>query len=202
MTKRYDNIMFDCEGFSTRPNALLVQIAAVPFDLSAAPLCPHGVEMFDAYLDWNKCELERNLCHVDLATVYWWMAQGQIARNRLILGHAGALNAMKAADQLMHFIKQHGTDDVKVWSYGAASDLVWLRHFLHIAGYPEPWSYRNERCLRTVAATLPPAHRPEPKIAHDALSDALAQVEWLCNIVAHRGRDAVNSYVLALGGDS
>lgn len=201
MTRQYDNIMFDCETLSTKPNALIVQVAAVPFDPWAPPLDPCiGSSVFAAHLDWNKCELERNLCHVDLATVYWWMSQSQPARDRLFTGSAAGLNAMCAADQLMHFIHTHGTADVKVWSYGATADLVWLRHLLRIAGYPEPWSYRNERCLRTVAAVLPPVKRPEPAVAHDALSDALAQAEWLRDTLMHR--PAVQNYALGLGGDS
>lgn len=175
------HIMFDCESLSTKPNALLLQIAALPFD----PWTPLDQPCFDAisfdvYLDWTKSELEANLCHIDLSTVNWWLMQGPEAQSRIVAGKP-RLDAMKAADALMHFIHQNANDDTVFWSYGATADLVWLRHFLRIAGYPNPWSYRNERCLRTIAAerAATGVKRPEPATPHDALSDAVAQAEWL-----------------------
>lgn len=178
------HIMFDCESLSTRPNALLLQIAALPFD-PWAPLgqpC-FGAVSFDAYLDWTKWEVEANACHVDLATVNWWLMQSPEAQARIVAGKP-RLDAMKAADELVWFLKENTTPDTVFWSFGAPADLVWLRHFLCIAGYPNPWSYRNARCLRTIAAEYDPMRKlcPDAVTLHDALSDAVAQAEWLRRI--------------------
>jgi hypothetical protein len=213
--------MFDCETLSTRPNALILQLAALPFDPDAPLSEPcHGAAAFDVYLDWSKWEIEANACHIDIGTVQWWLKQSDAAQDRLTLG-VPRLDAMKAADELAWFMKEQLLPNAEVWSYGATADIVWVRHFLRIAGYPEPWSYRNERCLRTISAE---AHGvPATVLAqtpHDALSDAVAQANWLREYRA--GRRTIRSlgpasegkmlvevvgygkpnYVLALGGDS
>lgn len=199
--KRWPALMLDCETLSTRPNALILQLAALPFDPDAPLSEPcHGTAAFDVYLDWTVCEIEAEACHTDLKTMQWWLGQNEVARTRLTRG-SPRLDAMKAADELICFMSENLLKGATVWSYGATADIVWVRHFLRIAGYPDPWSYRSERCLRTVGALYPglPARRPETP--HDALSDAVAQARWLRDVRAPRTLGP-GKFVLALGGDS
>lgn len=213
--KKWPALMLDCETLSTRPNALILQLAALPFDPDAPHGEPcHGTAAYDVYLDWTQCEIEAKACDADIGTVRWWLeTPSDEARFRLTHG-VPRLDAMKAADELVCFINENLMKGADVWSYGATADIVWVRHFLRIAGYPDPWSYRSERCLRTVRALYPglPARRPETP--HDALSDAVAQARWLRDVCAPRtlapstniviDSDPVqrDPYVLALGGDS
>lgn len=138
------DLMLDTESFSTRANPVLLSIALVPFDFNGsgrAAFCP----TFHRYLELPR-QVEMGL-HMDPSTVMWWM--GQEAEARQAQTCADRLRPDTVAIELQSYLAGFG--NVRVWAYGAAEDHVWLRSFYRAFGYECPISYRNARCLRTLA---------------------------------------------------
>ena len=181
----YTDIMFDCETFSTRPTAKIVQLAAVPFNRRTGQIGAPESETFNAYLDWHDT-IDRDF-HVDDETVRWWDKQAlfpQLQHNIATRGTKPAAVVSALVGWIRHVCYRlpGPAFPVRVWSYGASADMVWIEYLLRHFNHLPPWSYKNVRCLRTVLADNPWAERVQPAIPHDALCDALAQAQTLVKI--------------------
>ena len=75
-----------------------------------------------------------------------------------------------------------------MWGNGAAFDNVILAVAYKRAWLPVPWSYKNDRCYRTVAALAPEVARPEVGERHNAADDAEAQARHLIEVLRVLGR--------------
>ena len=71
---------------------------------------------------------------------------------------------------------------VAIWANGANADFKWIRSAMGV-----PWTFRDERCLRTVAALYPHTVRPPDQHSHNALQDCIWQAKLLHNIYKETG---------------
>ena len=71
-----------------------------------------------------------------------------------------------------------------VWANPSVFDHGILAQAYRETGRREPWSHRLVRCARTLKDLAPKAERPEPRVPHDALEDAVAQMFWVQNMYA------------------
>lgn len=109
---------------------------------------------------------------IDFSSLCWWMDQNQEARNEAF----STLPDNMSVGEALHVFLGWLPPDVKIWGYGAAFDNAILRS-LH-EQYDVPcWDFHADRCYRTMRSLAPPGFtRTVPVVAHNALSDAEAQM--------------------------
>lgn len=182
----FTDLMIDLETLGTLPTAPILSIGAVLFN-SADPHCS-TLAKFHRHVDLQS-EL-RSGAVPDASTILWWMGQSAEAREAIIEGQGNVASSGRqpladVLDGLNRFVRAYlgAPHNLLVWSNPSGFDLPMIRTRGVATHSPEPaWNHWNERCLRTLAKDYPNAVRPSPELAHDALSDAVAQAHWLCNI--------------------
>jgi exodeoxyribonuclease VIII len=172
------HVVVDLETLGQRAGSIVCAIGAVWFEEEEA-IEPglHGAAFYSR-VDAQSC-VEAGL-KADVPTVLWWMKQGEEARSELT--GEGAPLALALAGLCAWW----PAGDPQVWGFGADFDLVLLQAAFAAARMAAPWGFRQNRCLRTLAAMFPQVPRPERKPgepAHHALYDARREAEHLKGIL-------------------
>lgn len=179
----YSNVMLDLEAMGNGPNAAIVAIGAIAFDIESGELGP-------AY--YNRVSLESAVEGggvMDTSTVTWWLQQGDEARQEI--ARPGGMHINEALQSFATWLAESTEPDVAVWGNGASFDNVILRGAYQRAMRAVPWKWWNDRCYRTIKAQ----HRDVPferlGTHHNALSDATSQAMHLINMLRHGSFDLV-----------
>jgi hypothetical protein len=174
-----NHVMIDLETFGTRSQSVIVSIGAVQFD-------PHSRELDATFHE--AIDLKSAVGHglkMDTSTVLWWLQQSQNAQMSLVNKIQGAPSMATILGAFRNFL-QRVSPDVKVWGNGADFDLALLQDAYEALGQEKPWKYNASRCYRTLLAEFGrPEDKVPPELAHDALSDAIAQAKTAQNIFAY-----------------
>jgi exodeoxyribonuclease VIII len=152
--------MIDLETLSTRPDAAILQIGIVAFDL-------YGIK--DSK-QWNV-EAEGR---VDRPTLHWW--KEQIAAGVDPPG-LGPMPLKLALEDIVVMMKPD--EAMQVWANPSTFDIVILGEAFHRCGMSPPWNHRQVRDLRTLRMLYPDVPRPKPDLPHVAVYDAMAQATWV-----------------------
>lgn len=171
-----NHIMLDLETLGSGSRAAVVAIGAVAFDPagSSTPADIPSSNRFYATITPDSA-IEAGL-EVTGSTIQWWMQQSDAARQQTFGLGAGYL--VPTIVTFRNFVLDHGGKDAVVWGNGATFDNVIIRSAFAAAGQTPPWSFRNDRCYRTVCNLLPKAKQPELirlGTFHNALDDAVTQ---------------------------
>jgi hypothetical protein len=164
-----NNVMIDLETMGTGPTAAIVAIGAVRFNRCG---------LVDTF--YRNVSLRSSMSlglKVDADTVMWWLQQGEEARAGLLVDQVHLAPALQA------FTVWCGPDPI-IWGNGAASDNVWLRSAYDACSMPAPWTFREDRCYRTVRAMHPNAEVKRIGTAHNVLDDAATQARHLIKLGA------------------
>lgn len=152
-------IMLDLETLGTDPGAAILSVGAVRFDAEGLG------EEFHRSISIQSNE-DAGLSF-DADTLEWWLEQDDAAQEVLTGGDELA-TVLFDFDTFYH-------DADEIWAYSPQFDCAILDHAYEAVDQTAPWSYRDERCARTVA-NLPGAPRVDREgTAHDALDDARNQ---------------------------
>jgi len=173
--------MIDIETLSLRPTAQVTQIG----------YCAANLRTGEYLIIPNSIWVAPHSGHIDLGTVAWWMRQSDAARMAVfdeghpLLTPAEAFVELQNAYSLLALEgEDEKTNSATVWASPAMFDLPILTNMW--AGLPKekPWRYNMERDLMTLYKMLDPTGmlRSEAAIAHDAASDAKAQMDNLIAI--------------------
>ncbi|MBN1138853.1 MAG: 3'-5' exoribonuclease [Anaerolineae bacterium] len=176
------HVMLDLETMSTMSNAAIVAIGAVVFD-------PDTGEMgktFYCNVDLESC-VARGL-HIQGNTVMWWLERSEEARMALL---SDRLPLDKALRQFSRYLQALG--EVCVWGNGATFDNVIIANAYQAVGLERPWSYKNDRDVRTIEelgrqiqasqGIDDAAEKTERTgIHHHALDDAIHQARYVSKI--------------------
>ncbi len=170
------HIMVDLETWSTKPDALIISIGAVQFD-------PHMPKTGDRFHTGIYPDSWDDGAHIDPGTVNWWMARDQdVARaewNRL-----EKVDCITALEGFGVWLNSFDKPKL-IWGNGAAFDNVILRRAYERLNIEAPWSYRADRCYRTLKAQYPEIMKKSrlAPLAHSALVDATMQAEYVQALV-------------------
>ena len=166
------NIMIDIETLSTASTAAVLSIGAVEFDNAG-----EKGETFYKVIKMQTC-ITAGLT-VDGGTLEWWLKQDEDARKEITRPSCGLREALE------HFKVFHSECCVQgkgpnIWGNGAAFDIPIMENAYKSVGLRAPWKYHQVRCFRTLRAMFPSVKPPEIEgiTYHNALDDALYQVEW------------------------
>ena len=172
--------MLDFETLGVGPNKCVCQVGACYFDKSTGQI---GQTL---KINIDAASHQKYGARLDAATVYWWLAQSDQARQS-ILGNAsesGGLTDVKVAfTQLNEFLK----DAKRVWSH-ATFDFVTLMDTFTQLGIKPTVSYKAGLDLRTLVylANVSTKKIQRDGVHHDALDDCFHQVKyavWALNTI-------------------
>lgn len=166
-------IMVDLETLSTDVNCVILSIGAVVFD----PLVPivHMDQTFYRAIDIQSC-IDAGMT-IRAATLEWWMVQSKEARAVFELPEKTHIRRA-----LMDYaVWARVQEVVAVWSNGSDFDNAIIANAYTRFGLNKPYPFTAHRCVRTISRMFPYPYNP-PEIAHNALSDAIAQADRLIAI--------------------
>lgn len=165
------NYMIDLETLGVTVDAAIMQIVLVAFD-------------DEKIVRGHKWEIYPPKGHIDIETVKWWFDQiKEGAPNPLI-----QKNPTPIEDALIDMTSRMKEID-SVWSNPSTFDVVITELAYYQSGMIPPWTFHQVRDVKTLADFFPDAERPKPEDAHDALSDAMAQAQWVLNIFKQHRED-------------
>ena len=169
------HISLDLETLSTESTAAIVQIGAKQL---------YSDNTFCQYISPQSAERAGGT--VSTETLEWWNKQDPTVRAVVMGGTRTHYEVLDSFDIWVHQLCDGDYDRVYLWSNGADFDLPILRNAYELySSYP--FNFRNHRCYRTLIAefNMP---RTKSQVAHNALSDAVAQavdLEKVLDILAH-----------------
>lgn len=165
-----NHVMLDLETFGSRPGSVIVSIGMVRFGAT------HLGEEFYRLIDPNSCvELGMTM---DPGSIMWWLAQSDPARAALL--RSPGEHIMTALRDASAYLSE--TANTCVWGNGATFDNVLLSEAYRMANLQRPWSYRLDRCFRTMKFGFPTNPPDREGTHHNALDDAKHQAIWLQTI--------------------
>jgi exodeoxyribonuclease VIII len=167
--------MVDLETVDNGPMSAIVAIGAVEFDETGIG------EMFYTPVNGKSC-VDMGMT-IGYDTVMWWLKQSDDARKAISNGGVGIQTALV---MFSNFVTNGNVKDVRVWGNGATFDNVILNSAYKLAGIERPWSYRGDRCYRTMKDMYPFIKAVDTGgTAHNALDDAKYQALHMSKILAH-----------------
>lgn len=167
------HVMIDLETMSLRHDAAIIALGAVKFDPRSQVVAELIGEPF-----YMTCSLKSSQdagLHVDAGTVMWWLEQSGQARAEFADNNA----ARPLENLLNEFFIWYGQQSLPTWGNGAGFDNVILRNAYRALGGFCPFSYKHDRCYRTLCGMFPNVEYVPSVILHHAQHDAHAQAAHL-----------------------
>ena len=165
------DVMLDLETMGNGPQAAIIAIGAVEFDIPAQQVG----ERFYTVIDLESAVACGGV--MDASTVLWWLKQSDAARAAF---DRGGDHIAVALQQFAGWMENRAKrDDVRVWGNGAAFDNVILASAYRRNGTAQPWQFWNDRCYRTVKAQHPAVKMQRNGTHHNAVDDAESQARHL-----------------------
>lgn len=189
----FTEVMLDLETMGNGPDAAIVAIGAVAFDIETAAISPRG---FYVRVDLKSAVEAGGVMDPD--TVIWWLQQSEAARAEITRDDIERRLIVNALLDFRHWLKTEACgEDSRIWGNGAAFDNVILRRAYQRLPLAVPWSHWNDRCYRTIKGLYGRDIKIERTgVHHHALSDAEAQAAHLLRMLdsdltpAHRSCNA------------
>lgn len=175
---KMDEVMLDLETLGSTPNSMIATIGAVKFDKV------HGLgEEFYAVIDVVDAQKKGYNFDIQASTFLWWLQQSKEAQDALC--SKDMIPIEEALRRFNSFCERDKSEEVglTMWGNGADFDCVLLSNAYDKCGIKKPWSFRNNRCFRTVKGLLPTVKIAKNESAHNALGDAIHQANHLIQIL-------------------
>ena len=169
------HVMIDLETLSTEPNAAIIAIGAVKFDQAE----PANMDRFYCPITVAS-NIERKR-HISASTLEWWMSKDQAEPWDMYMRS----ERQHIAVALDGFFDWFGPDSLPTWGNGATFDNVILADAFRQAGLRHPWSYKHDRCYRTVCNMAPSVELKREGMYHNAVDDAQTQAMHLRKVASH-----------------
>lgn len=167
--------MIDIEGLSLAPDAHVLSVGIVSFDLE-------GI-LAKAY--WKVSPAGQQGRSVSASTALWWIGQA-IANPEAATAIAGEHGTH--VDDMLRGLQQfvHENHISNIWANGVDYDLVVLESLYAARQLEVPWGYRDRSDFRTVRKLVKQFNIPIELddgtfegIEHNALDDAMWQTKYL-----------------------
>lgn len=172
-----EQVMIDLETMGTGNDAAIIAIGAVKFVVDG-----QEAQILDRFYRVIKLSSAVSMGgKISPDTVLWWLQQSSNARNSLL--NELSCNMLQALNDFSVWFGK----DKPIWGNGAVFDNVILKSAFDRSEANVPWTYRSDRCYRTIKAMFPqiPFQPSDDAIAHHALHDAEQQAIHLIEILKH-----------------
>ncbi len=168
------DIMIDLETLATSTDASILTIGAVKFDPFGDDIKEPDCDKFYVKVDLDSCDRIGLVTNDD--TIAWWANQSKEAQDEAFDPN-GRIDIVDAMNQLYKFC----WGAKRVWSHGAAFDIVICETIFKKIGKAVPWNFWQVRCTRTLFDIGIDPKRP-PVLKHHALEDAWNQAVGVQNV--------------------
>lgn len=169
------HVVIDLETMGTSPGSAIVAIGAVSFTDKA----------IDGHFYQRVCLkscTDAGLT-IDPDTVMWWLKQSDEARLEIAKPGEPLAEVLQAFTEWITARNLVVGGVLRVWGNGPTLDLALLEESYKVCHRLLPWSFRDERCFRTMRAMFPEVEvNCFDGVAHHALSDAQWQADHLIRI--------------------
>lgn len=174
------DFMIDLETMSLRHNAAIVALGAVQMNLDNLVLG----EKFYATVSLQSSVNYGG--HMDPNTILWWFKQSNAARAEISNATLTLPEALILFSKWIS-VRTPAGKSPNIWGNGASFDNVALANAYSACKIERPWTYRGERCYRTLKAMFPHVQPEEMSnmVEHNALHDAVYQANHLLLIYEH-----------------
>lgn len=181
------HVMLDLETLGTGPYSSIIQIGACVFDPYTDDSNKIITDRFEVAIDPKSYQ-----ARIDASTVMWWLDnERQPAREAWLkmpkMGLAEALDGFSEWMHLHSIDAVRTTDNLRVWGNGAGFDNVLLRQAYEMMKRDVPWSFRHDRCFRTLRSMLTDENLQYLGTEHTALADAVNQAMRASQIIRKLG---------------
>jgi 3' exoribonuclease, RNase T-like len=180
------HIMLDIETWGTAPYSTIIAIGACAFDPYAQESERDKIitDRFEVAIDPVSC---KGLLRPEPETLLWWMDAKRDAAWAIWL-NMPKVTLREALDGFSDWLSaQPPSDGVRMWGNGAGFDNVLLRQAYEVTGREAPWSFRHDRCFRTLRNLLTFEEGHYLGTRHTALADAENQAIRTNQIVCRLG---------------
>lgn len=167
-----NHVMLDLETFGTGNDAMIISIGAARFDPQ------QGFEIIDTF--HAAIDPVTSPRKIDANTILWWLDPARADawanwQKQEKLPHGVAL------DGFAMWLKSRTVDGM--WGNGATFDNMLMRDAFQQLGYEVPWPFFRDYCFRTMKNVHKDVAPPlRGGTHHNALDDAVYQVQWLRKI--------------------
>jgi 3'-5' exoribonuclease Rv2179c-like domain len=182
------HVMLDLKTWGTAPYSTIIMIGACAFDptldpaAASVPLHKIITDRFEVAISPSNTGLR-----VDVDTLMWWMdAERDVARKEWL--KMPKVSLREALDGFTDWLRTLGSgeeQDLRIW--GTGFDNVLLRQAYETSAREVPWSFRHDRCFRTLRNLLTFEEGHYLGTAHTALADAENQAIRANQIVRRLG---------------
>jgi len=169
------DVMLDLETMGNGPNAAIIAIGAVEFDIHEKRIG----ERFYVVVDLQSSVSGGGV--IDPSTVLWWMKQSEEAKAEF---ERSGEHLATALIRFAQWLSDRGpADTLKMWGNGAAFDNTILASAYRNMHLERPWTFWNDRCYRTIKALNPQVPFQHAGTHHNAVDDAESQARHLIAIL-------------------
>jgi len=175
-TKKTCRVMLDLETLGANPNALIATVGA-------CAIVDGKLRTFYNLVNMQSAQTEG--FQMDVSTVLWWISQDAAAKSDITRTEYRDL-LIDVLCNFNDFISSLGEDlNLEIWSCGSDFDTVILANAYRKICVQQPWKFYQTRCYRTMKEMFPEVAKPPREGAHNALNDAIFQLDHLNMILAH-----------------
>lgn len=175
-----EHVMVDIETLGRTEKAVILSIGATKFNPNDL-----GEVISKFYVTVSPQSCVDIGMTMDVSTIMWWMHPDRsVARDQLITEAGSRLDIHSA---LEGFAIWYGPNSLPTWGNGATFDNVILKNTYALARMELPWTFRDDRCFRTLKNLVPKQEEFFFGTHHNALDDAMYQTQMLQRIVAALG---------------
>jgi len=176
------HIMLDLETWGVGPFSTIIMIGACAFDPYTEQPSEIIVDRFEVAITPTNVGL-----HVDADTLMWWL-NPERDRARAAWWGMSRVSLLVALDGFTDWLCSLGeSNELRIWGNGAGFDNVLLRQAYEVAQRGAPWSFRHDRCFRTLRSMLTDENLQYVGTQHTALADAENQARRANQIVRQLG---------------
>lgn len=178
------DVMIDLETWGTQPGCIVRSIGAVLFDRNQPPDEYRESVTFSRTI--QEISQSAQGLEYDPETVLWWKAPERAEANARLLTDQRQFREV-AEEFNLWFVNMEAE---YIWCHGATFDVPIWEAACRVFGVSPVWKFYNVRCTRTVYDTYG-LNRDKVRRAglhHDALQDALYQVECVQTAIGGAGR--------------
>lgn len=183
--REYVHVMTDTETLSTANNALLLSIGACRFDIETGQTYDHF-----------KCVLDRSTVEgmgldISADTQAFWNKQSKEAQD-LVFNNPNQIDYKTGmhdyANWLIAMRCKSESKKMQLWANDPDFDYVKLAHSMSVNNILPPWQYWEHKSCRTMEFIGEKfgidrrSHFHRNGIHHDALDDAIYQVQYVSGI--------------------
>lgn len=181
-----NDIMVDLETMDNVRTSTIVAVGAVHCDLITG-------EIKDTFYRTVNLEGQQEIgLSIDPSTIYWWMAQNDGARSKLLEENKTALIDM--CNHFSKWLKSCGNEKLRIWGNGASFDNAIIRHAFKACNIEFPVPFWQDRDMRTILGFYPKKLQEDYRknnfrtgTYHNALDDCKHQIKYCSHILRELG---------------